>query len=171
MQASKDKDQEISESEFLLEPLAPDESEEQNASIRCQYFVGFAAAVSKSVAQVVSIASLQLMSQIKPDFQLNALRFGVGVLFSLIYLFSKWVPPFILKDNIKWLSIVSATTIIFNLTLYSHYLKRMPIVTVLCVHQTFKIVLTLIFAKIFLNSNISITSSVRYLLPLTTVNR
>ena len=161
MQASKDKDQEISESEFLLEPLAPDESEEQNASIRCQYLVGVAAAVSKSVAQVVSIASLQLMSQIPPDFQLNALRFGVGVLFSLIYLFSKWVPPFILKENIKWLAIVSATTIIFNLTLYSHYLKRMPIVTVLCVHQTFnRIVLTLIFAKMFFNSNMSITKCV-----------
>ena len=160
MQASKDKDQEISESEFLLEPLAPDESEEQNVSIRCQYFVGVAAAVSKSVAQLVSIASLQLMSQIPPVFQLNALRFGVGVLFSLIYLFSKWVPPFILKENIKWLAVVSATTIIFNLTLYSHYLKRMPIITVLCVHQTFKIVLTLIFAKIFLNSNVSITKCV-----------
>ena len=48
----------------------------------------------------------------------------------------------------------------FNLTLYSHYLKRMPIVTVFCVHQTFKIVLTLIFAKIFLNSNMSITKCV-----------
>ena len=100
------------------------------------------------------------MSQLPPDFQLNALRFGVGVLFSLISLFSKCVPPIILKDNIKWMAIVSATTIIFNLTLYSHYLKRMPIVTVLCVHQTFKIVLTLIFAKVFLNSNISITKCV-----------
>ena len=141
----------------MLEQLAPDESEKQNASIRCQYIVGVAAVVSKSVAQVVSIASLQMMNQIPPDFQLNALRFGVGVLFSVIFLFSKWVPPLILKDNIKWLSIVSATTILFNLTLYSHYLKRMPIVTILCVHQTFKIVLTLVFAKIFLNSNMSIT--------------
>ena len=140
----------------MLEPLAPDESEKQNVSARCQYVVGVAAAVSKSIAQVVSIASLQMMKQIPPDFQLNALRFGVGVLFSLIYLFSKCVPPVILKENIKWLAIISATTIIFNLTLYSHYLKRMPIVTVLCVQQTFKIVLTLTFAKLFLNSNMSI---------------
>ena len=100
------------------------------------------------------------MNQIPPDFQLNALRFGVGVLFSLIYLFSKWVSPLISKESIKWLAIVSATTIIFNFTLYSHYLKRMPIVTVLCVHQTFKIILTLIFAKLFLNSNISIAKCV-----------
>ena len=92
MQASKDKDEEISESEFLLEQLVLDESEEQNASIRCQYIVGVAAAVSKSVGQVVSIACVQMMKQIPPDFQLNALSFGVGVLFSLIYLFLKRVP-------------------------------------------------------------------------------
>ena len=122
--------------------------------------MGITATLSKSVAQVVSIASLQLMQKIPPESELNAFRFGLGVVLGLVYSLSKPTLPTIAKENIKWLIIIIATTIGFNFSVYNFYLKRMPIVTVLCTLQSFKIILTLIFAKIFLNSSMTVSKLV-----------
>ena len=100
------------------------------------------------------------MNQIPPDFELNNLRFGVGILFSLAYFTTKRIVPKVAKENIKWLLAVAMTTICYNLTLYSHNLKRIPIVTLLCIHQTFRIFLTLILSKIFLKLDIPFTKCI-----------
>ena len=118
--------------------------------------MGVAAATSTVLAQLGGIASIQLMSQIPPDFELNTLRFAVGVVFSALYLLLKQTLPRISKENVKWLAVVSVTTVGYNLSLYSHNLKMMPIVTLLRVLQTFRIILTLIFSKVFLKFDISL---------------
>ena len=122
--------------------------------------VGLAAATAAPFAQLGGIASIQLMNQIPPDFELNALRFGVGMIFSVSYLILTQTLPRVSRDNIKWLAIVCVTTFGYNLSLFSHNLKRMPIVTLLCVMQTFRIILTLIFSKLFLKHEIPVVKFV-----------
>ena len=131
-------------------------SKDETGTNRVRYLVGVAAATSTILAQLGGIASIQLMSQIPPDFELNTLRFAVGVAFSTLYLLLKQTFPRISKENVKWLAVVSVTTVGYNLSLYSHNLKMMPIVTLLCVLQTFRIILTLLFSKVFLKSDISL---------------
>ena len=138
-----------------------DNAEDENsATTRYTYLVGVLSAATTTIAQVAGIACVQLMNQIPPDFQLNALRFGVGILFSVAYLSIKTTVPKVSRENIKWLLAVAMTTICYNLTLYSHNLKRIPIVTLLCIHQTFRIILTLILSKIFLKSEIPLVKCI-----------
>ena len=139
-----------------LSILESSSSKDETGTNRIRYLVGVAAATSTVLAQLAGIDSIQLMSQIPPDFELNTLRFAVGVAFSALYLLLKQTIPRISKENVKWLAVVSATTVGYNLSLYSHNLKMMPIVTLLCVLQTFRIILTLIFSKVFLKSDISL---------------
>ena len=149
-----------------LSILESSSSKDETGTNRIRYLVGVAAATSTVLAQLAGIASTQLMSQIPPDLELNTLRFAVGVAFSALYLLLKQTIPRISKENIKWLAVVSVTTVGYNLSLYSHNLKTMPIVTLLCVLQTFRIILTLIFSKMFLKSDIS---SIKFAICLITI--
>ena len=70
------------------------------------------------------------------------------------------MPPKVDKENIKWMFGLVLTSIGYNLFLFSHFLKQIPIVTVMAVHQSLKIIFSLILTRIFLKSKMPITKLV-----------
>ena len=77
-----------SERTRILESSSESDIEKQNKqqSKYSKFCVGILAVVGLYVAQVSSIACVQLMEQQPPDFELNFLRFSVGILYSIGYL-------------------------------------------------------------------------------------
>ena len=151
-----------SERTRILESSSQSDREKQNQpqSKYSKFCVGILAVVGLYVSQVSSIACVQLMDQQPPDFELNFLRFSVGVLYSIGYLSVRRMPPKVDKENIKWMFGLVLTSIGYNLFLFSHYLKQIPIVTVMAVHQSLKIIFSLILTRIFLKSKMPITKLV-----------
>ena len=131
--------------------------ENKQQSKYSKFCVGILAVVGLYVAQVSSIACVQLMDQQPPDFELNFLRFSVGVLYSIGYFSVRRMPPKVDRENIKWMFGLVLTSIGYNLFLFSHYLKQIPIVTVMAVHQSLKIIFSLILTRIFLKFKIPVT--------------
>ena len=150
---------EKSERTRILESSSVSDIEKQNKqkSKYGKFCVGIVAVMGLYVAQVASIACVQLMDQQPPDFELNFLRFSVGVLYSIGYLSVRRMPPTIERQNIKWMFSLILTSIGYNLFLFSHFLKQIPIVTVMAVHQSLKIIFSLILTRIFLKSKMPIT--------------
>ena len=149
---------EKSERTRILESSSVTDVENQNKqqSDYGKFCVGIVAVMGLYVAQVASIACVQLMNEQPPDFELNFLRFSVGVLYSIGYLSVRQMPPRVDRKNIKWMFSLVLTSIGYNLFLFSHFLKQIPIVTVMAVHQSLKIIFSLILTRIFLKSKMPI---------------
>ena len=129
------------------------ESKEQKGSMRV-LLTGILAILAVYIANIAGITCVQLMAQLPPDFELNALRFSVGVVIAIIYLLGKRTTPTLSKSKIEFVLALAATQAIYNVFLYSHHLQQIPIVTILSVYQAFKIIFVLILSKIFLSSEI-----------------
>ena len=148
---------EKSESNAILKSQVNSKGAKNENSIkRWKFAVGISATVISCISSLAGIACVQLMDQIPPDFELNALRFIVGLLLSVLLLLSKKLSPKVRKENIKWIIAIGILIIIYNIALYSHNLKLIPIVTVLCIHGALKIILSLILSRIFLTEPISL---------------
>ena len=138
---------EVPETQAILE------SKEQNGSMR-GLLIGIFAILTVYIANIAGITCVQLMAQLPPDFELNALRFSIGVVIAINYLLCKRTTPTLPKSKIKFVLALAVTQAIYNVLLYSHHLQQIPIVTVLSVYQAFKIIFVLILSKIFLSSEI-----------------
>ena len=148
---------EKSESSAILKSQVNSEgAKNENNLKRWKFAVGVSATVVSCIASLAGIACVQLMDQIPPDFELNALRFIVGLVLSVFLLLFKKLSPKVRKGNIKWIIAIGIIIIIYNIALYSHNLKLIPIVTVLCIHGALKIILSLILSRIFLTEPISL---------------
>ena len=135
------------------------EDEEKKKSL-WNYMCGITTGVLAAATQLGGIAFIQLMVQIPPDFELSVLRFGAGFLMSATSLIVMRTSPKVQKQSFKWLVGVEFFAIVYNLAMYSHYLKRIPLVTLLCIHQAFKLILSLILSRIFLRSTIPVAKCV-----------
>ena len=117
---------------------------------------GLAGAVGYIVACVGGIVCIQLMKQIPPDFQLNSLRFAMGLIFALVYLSIKRKSPVVRKENLKWLSLIAVLTVLFNILIYSHFLKSITFVGKQSLHRSYGVVFSLILSKLFLKVKVSL---------------
>ena len=99
---------------------------------------------------VGGLACVILMNQIAPDFQLNSLRFIVGLTFSITALIMKRKLLKIERKNIKWQIAVAFFNLSLNLGGYSHYLKVITFTGTRSLQIGSGIIFALILSKSFL---------------------
>ena len=112
---------------FLKEERAMSEShtllEESDSKDIKKLVKGLTGAFGLVFGIVGGLACVILMNQIAPDFQLNSLRFIIGLTFSITSLIITRKLPKIDKKNVKWQIVVAFFNLSLNLGGYSHYLK------------------------------------------------
>ncbi len=117
------------------------------------------------MCDIGSIACLQLISNLPPDFELNTLRFAVGLVFSVIYFLSKRKVPKVRQKLAKWVFVVALATYFYNVFLFNGYVKELPVGAVIGLKQGFFIILIAIASWIILKER---HSQFQYFLTLTT---
>ena len=142
------------------------EAQQEKRKHKWRYVYGIFSAVLSTIPQLGGVAFIQLMVQMPPDFELSVSRFGAGFLLSIVGLLIMRTSPKVQKESIKWLVGVGVVAITYTVAMYSHYLKRIPIVTLLCIHQSFKLILSLILSRIFLRQAIPLAKAVVCLVTL-----
>ena len=95
-----------------------------------------------------SISCLQIITHLPPNFELNSLRFAIRLVFVIIYLLFSRQLPRVPWELSRWLFIGVLATYIYNLTLFSEYVKKLPIGAVFGVKQGFVILLVAIASRI-----------------------
>ena len=117
---------------------------------------GLAGAFGVVFSIVGGLACIILMNKIPPDFQLNSLRFIVGLTFALSFLIITRKLPKVEKKNIKWLITIAVLNLLYNIGNYSHYLKAITFVGTRSLQICAGIIFTLVLSKIILKDKISI---------------
>ena len=135
------------------------ETEEQSKDLR-KFSLGVIGASGYNISAISGIACILLMNKPPPDFQLNTLRFSVGLAFETLFLIIKRKIPKIARKNIKWLCFIAAVTVSYNVTLYSHYLKNLTFVGILSLQSCFAVIFISILSRIPLKTNIPLTKHV-----------
>ena len=115
---------------------------------------GLAASFGLVFGIVGGLACVILMDQIAPDFQLNSLRFMVGLTFSIFFLIFKRKLPKIEKKNIKWQILVAIFNLSLNVGSYSHYLKVITFTGTRSLQIGFGIIFSLMLSKTILKVKI-----------------
>ena len=116
---------------------------------------GLAGAFGIVFSIVGGLACIILMSKIPPDFQLNSLRFTVGLIFAITAMIVKRTLPKVENKNIKWLVTIAVLNLFYNIGNYSHYLKAITFVGTMSLQMCAGIIFTLILSKIILKNKIS----------------
>ena len=115
---------------------------------------GLAGAFGLVFGIVGGLACVILMNQIAPDFQLNSLRFIIGLTFSITSLIITRKLPKIEKKNVKWQIVVAFFNLSLNLGGYSHYLKVITFTGTRSLQIGWGIIFALILSKIILKVKI-----------------
>ena len=115
---------------------------------------GLAGAFGLVFGIVGGLACVILMNQIAPDFQLNSLRFIIGLTFSITSLIITRKLPKIEKKNVKWQIVVAFFNLSLNLGGYSHYLKVITFTGTRSLQIGWGIIVALILSKIILKVKI-----------------
>ena len=152
------------DSKPLLEQIQDTEGEKRKS--RWRYVFGIFSAFVNTSSHLAGVAFIQLMVQIPPDFELSVFRFGAGFLFSVLGLLIMGTTPKVQTGNVKWICAIAGVVVAYNLAMYSCYLKNIPLVTMLCIHQSFKLIMSLIFTRIILKHNIPLVKCVVCLVTL-----
>ena len=151
------------EKEKLLDLSETDKEDVKN--IR-KFSLGIIGAFGYNVSAIGGIACILLMNKPPPDFQLDTMRFSVGLIFASLFLVTKRKTPTVARKNIKWLCFIAAVTVSYNVALYSHYLKNLTFVGILSLQSCFAVIFISILSRIFLKTNIPLT---KYLIIITTL--
>ena len=122
--------------------------------------LGVIGALGYSISAIGGIACILLMNEAPPDFQLNTLRFSVGLIFASIFLLTKRKTPTVARKSIKWLCFIAAVTVSYNFALYSHYLKKLTFVGIFSLQSCFAVIFISIISRIFLKTNIPLAEHV-----------
>ena len=146
--------------------LLENQGEEEKTISLWNYMCGITTGVLSAVTQLAGVAFIQLMVQIPPDFELSVLRFGAGFVMSATSLIVMRTSPKVQRESIKWIIGVEFFAIVYNLAMYSHYLKRIPLVTLLCIHQAFKLLMSLTLSRVFLRTTVPVAKAVVCLVTL-----
>ena len=139
--------------------LLENQGEEEKKSL-WSYICGITTGVLNAVTQLGGVAFMQLMIQMPPNLELSAFCFGTGFLISATSLAIMRTSPKMQKESIKWMVCLELFAIIYNIAMYSHYLKKIPLVTLLCIHQSFKLIMSLFLSRIFLRKTIPVAKCV-----------
>ena len=106
--------------------------------------------VVQCMCEIGSISCLQLITDLPPNFELNSLRFAIGLVFVIVYLLVSWQLPVIERNLAAWVFLGVLATYFYNLTLYSEYVKELPIGAVFGIKQGFYILLVALASRILL---------------------
>ncbi len=113
-------------------------------------FIGIFILLTECVCEIGSIACLQLIKDLPPNFELNSLRFAIGLILVVVYLLLGRQMPKIKKELLGWLFLGVVATYFYNLALYSEYVKELPIGAVIGIEQAFYILLFALATRILL---------------------
>ncbi len=117
--------------------------------------LGIFAIIAEALCQIGSISCLQLITDLPPNFELNSVRFAIGLAFVLIYLLLTRQLPRFKKELGGWLFLGVLATYFYNLSLYSEYVKKLPLGAVFGIKQAFYVVLVAIGSRVLLKINVS----------------
>ncbi len=138
-----------SETEHLLESEGGT-LHTQDKSWRINNSIGIVIVLIICMCDIGSIACLQLISNLPPDFELNTLRFASGLIFSMGYIFWNRKLPKIQKKLSGWVFLVALATYLYNISLFNEYVKKLPVGAIIGMKQGFFIVLIAIASHILL---------------------
>ena len=153
----------MTEKEKLLDLSETDKEQVKNLQ---KFSLGVIGALGYNISAIAGIACILLMNKPPPDFQLDTMRFSVGLIFASLFLVTKRKVPTVERKNIKWLCFIAAVTVSYNVALYSHYLKNLTFVGILSLQSCFAVIFISILSRIFLKTNIQLT---KYLIITTTL--
>ena len=126
------------------------EKEATRTNDRIKGCIGIVLVVVACLCDIGSLACLQLISHLSPDFELNTLRFAVGLIFSVISLLHMQQLPKIGKGHSGWALLVALATYFYNVTKFNEYVKDLAVGAVIGIRQGFVIVLMAIATRWFL---------------------
>ncbi len=124
---------------------------EQKRKLNIKSCVGIFMVVLICLCDITSIACLQLISHLPPDFELNTLRFTVGLMFVVIYLLSTQQVPRIKRELFGWVILVALATYFYNVSIFNKYIRELAIGAVFGIKQGFFLVLIAVSSRILLN--------------------
>ena len=153
----------MAEKENLLDLSETDKQQVTNLR---KFSLGIIGAFGYNISVTGGIACILLMDKPLPDFQLDTMRFSVGLIFASLFLVTNRKTPTVARKNIKCMCFIAAVTVSYNVALYSHYLKNLTFVGILSLQSCFAVILISILSMIFLKTNIPLT---KYLIIVTTL--
>ncbi len=140
-----------SENELLLEGNYESKKEKQCSEyMNLKGCAGILIIIVQCMCEIGSISCLQVIRHLPPNFELNTLRFAIGLVLVIIYLVLSWQLPLIQRDLTGWVLLGVLATFFYNLTLYSEYVKKLPIGAVFGIKQGFYILLVAMATRILL---------------------
>ncbi len=105
---------------------------------------------------IASLACLQVIQHLPPDFQLNSLRFGIGLVFAITALIFKKQWPKVERKYFVWLTISIMSVLMYNITLYTVYVKALPLGALFGIRQGLVIILIALGSRVTMKLHFSV---------------
>lgn len=118
------------------------------------------------VFDATSISCLQLMKQLPPDIQINALNFSFGFVCIATYFLIKRSLPRLAKANIPWVMAICVVFLVDCLTLYNQEASFLPLGSIGSIGYAFNIIFSVILSKIFLTELMTVRKGIALLMTL-----
>ena len=141
----------IEDDKALLLSDKEDKSLQKYTSKQWKTSLGILIIIVECLCSIGSISCLQIITRLPPNFELNSLRFAIGLLFVITYLLLCRQLPRVPWELTSWLFLAVLATYVYNLTLFSEYVKQLPIGAVFGINQGFEILLVAIASRILLH--------------------
>ncbi len=141
------------EKEGLLESQDESTKEHPIKGWNSKNCLGITFIVVDCMSSIGSISCLQLTTDLPPNFELNSLRFAIGLVFVTVYLLLTRELPRIRKELTAWVFLGVLVTYFYNLSLYNEYVKELPIGAIYGIGQGLFILLVAIGSRILLKQN------------------
>ncbi len=126
--------------------------EKRTASVRNSrtLLIGVTITFMVCVFDATSIACLQLMTELPPDIQINAVIFGFGFLCVGPYFLARRRLPRFTRSHVPWVIGICVVFLVDCLTLYNHEASFLPLGSIGSIGYAFNILFSVILSKIFL---------------------
>ncbi len=117
----------------LNEELPPTEVHpdlEDSKTENRKMIIGVCITIFSAFCYVTGLAAFQRIRDSPPDFQLNFVRYVVGLILITAGLCTKGMVPKVPLQNVKWLPLAGAGYLSFQLLMYKNEVRFLPLGTV-----------------------------------------
>ena len=112
------------------------------------------------IFDTTSLACLQLMEQLPPDIQINAMNFTFGLTCIVLYFGIKRQIPQFKRNNITWMVVICVVFIADCLSLYNQEASFLPLGSIGSIGYAFNIIFSVVLSKIFLTEIVTVHKGV-----------
>ncbi len=119
-------------------------------------FPGILIHLASCGCNITSLTCLQVIRHVPPDFELNTLRFGIGLVLAMTILGIKRQLPTLERKDIGWFTLGLISVFMYNVTLYTSYVKALPLGALFGIRQGFMVIFIAVSTKIIMKTYYSV---------------